>query len=60
TLTEAELSQYCREKGLYVEQVKRWKQEFLAGFLGDKQHQKDLLKQAKGNTSITRGEIKTS
>lgn len=47
TLTEAELSQYCREKGLYVEQVKRWKQEFLAGFLGDKQHQKDLLKQAK-------------
>jgi len=32
---------------LYVEQVKRWKQEFLAGFLGDKQYQKDLLKQAK-------------
>ena len=29
TLSESELSQYCREKGLYPQQVKRWKQECL-------------------------------
>ena len=31
TLTEVELSEYCREKGLYPEQVKTWKQDFLDG-----------------------------
>jgi|SRR5690554_764199 len=32
SLTELELGEYCRSKGLYVEQLKLWKQEFLAGF----------------------------
>jgi len=27
-LSESELSQYCREKGLYCEQVKQWKSNF--------------------------------
>jgi transposase-like protein len=31
TLSEVELSQYCREKGLYPEQVKAWKQACLDG-----------------------------
>ncbi|WP_028865128.1 transposase, partial [Psychromonas aquimarina] len=31
SFSEAELSQYCREKGLFVEQVKTWKQECLQG-----------------------------
>lgn len=26
SLSETELNQYCREKGLYPEQVKEWKQ----------------------------------
>ncbi len=30
-LSEADLHQYCREKGLYPEQVKRWKQACIAG-----------------------------
>src|SRR5690606_37732294 len=29
---EAELSQYCREKGLYPDQVKQWKPASLQGF----------------------------
>ena len=29
TLSEAELSQYCREKGLFPEQIKQWKQSFI-------------------------------
>lgn len=32
TLSETQLSEYCRTKGLYPEQVKRWKQEALSGF----------------------------
>jgi transposase-like protein len=28
-MSEAELSQYCREKGLYPEQVRSWKQDCL-------------------------------
>ena len=30
-LTETELSEYCREKGLYPEQVKRWKSACIEG-----------------------------
>jgi transposase len=31
TLSEIELSGYCRTKGLYPEQIKAWKQAFIAG-----------------------------
>ena len=31
TLSEVELSEYCRVKGLYPEQIKAWKQAFIAG-----------------------------
>ena len=30
-LAEAELSEYCRAKGLYLEQIKQWKQACIAG-----------------------------
>ena len=30
-LNSAELSEYCRSKGLYPEQVERWKADFIAG-----------------------------
>ncbi|MEH6444795.1 MAG: IS3 family transposase [Oceanospirillaceae bacterium] len=31
TLSETELSQYCREKGLYPQQIKQWKVGFIEG-----------------------------
>jgi len=31
TLNEHELSEYCREKGLYVEQVNQWRSSAVAG-----------------------------
>lgn len=31
TLDEHALSEYCRSKGLYVEQVKQWRQDCIAG-----------------------------
>jgi transposase len=30
TMSETELGEYCREKGLYPEQIKCWKAEFIA------------------------------
>ncbi|VUT02532.1 hypothetical protein SB6419_01728 [Klebsiella spallanzanii] len=29
TLSEAEIAEYCRKKGLYPEQLQQWKQDFL-------------------------------
>lgn len=46
-LSESELSQYCREKGLYVDQVKSWKSQCLAGFHLSTAQQKEAAKKAK-------------
>jgi len=46
-LSETELSQYCREKGLYVEQVKQWKSQCLTGFKISQEQQKEVAKKAK-------------
>ena len=32
SLTAQELSEYCRSKGLYPEQIERWKEAFIQGF----------------------------
>ena len=32
SMNEAETAEYCRSKGLYPEQIKRWKQAFIQGF----------------------------
>lgn len=45
--SEAELSQYCREKGLYPEQVKNWKSEALLGFASRTDLDKEAKKQAR-------------
>jgi len=54
-LSESKLSQYCREKGLYIEQVKQWKDHCLAGFKRSKVSQKASNQQAK----IDQAEINT-
>lgn len=46
SLSEAELSQYCREKGLYPEQVQSWKQDCLDGFSSSPERKREELKQA--------------
>lgn len=47
--SESELSQYCREKGLYKEQVKQWKVHCLSGFAVSQQQQKEAIKKAKAD-----------
>jgi len=53
-LSASELSQYCREKGLYPEQVLRWKQECLHGFTSSESTSVASSRQAK----IDKAEIK--
>jgi len=50
-LSESEFGQYCREKGLYVEQVKRWTQQCLSGFTHSDEQQKQAARQAQSDRS---------
>ena len=49
SLSESELSQYCREKGLYPEQVQRWKQDCLQGFQSSERTGKEIQRQSKAD-----------
>ena len=49
SLSEAELSQYCREKGLYSEQIHCWKTECMLGFQHSKGLKKAEIKQSKAD-----------
>lgn len=43
TLSEIELSKYCREKGLYIEDIKKWRISCMAANEGAKSSNVDLL-----------------
>lgn len=47
SLSEEELSAYCREKGLYVEQVKRWKDACILSTGQETDQRKETQKQQK-------------
>lgn len=47
TLSESALSEYCRAKGLYPEQVKEWKRACLQGQNSDVQRRQQEREQAK-------------
>ena len=49
TLTESELSEYCRKKGLYPEQVKSCKEDCIAGFESTPALKSQALKQSKAD-----------
>ncbi len=49
TLSEIELSEYCREKGLYPEQVKEWKLSCIAGNQTQAQQRKQLPQERKAD-----------
>ena len=62
TLSGAALSKYCREKGLYAEEINRWKSEFISGLsdttsddkLSDKQLKKALNKEKHKTKTLER------
>lgn len=45
SLNEAELSEYCRTKGLYVDQVKAWKADALRGFMSSREQELEAKRQ---------------
>ena len=45
SLNEAELSEYCRAKGLYVDQVKAWKANALRGFMSSREQELEAKRQ---------------
>lgn len=49
TLSEIELSEYCREKGLYLKQVKEWRQSCIAGNQTQAQQHKQLAQERKAD-----------
>ena len=49
SMTENELSQYCREKGLYPEQIHQWRSECMHGFMSTKELEAEAKKQAKAD-----------
>jgi len=49
SLSETEISQYCREKGLYPEQITQWKQECLQGFEQQKEQERRIKQKAKSD-----------
>jgi transposase-like protein len=50
-LSESELSEYCRKKGLYPEQIKQWKHQCLQGFHSNEQQASVLKLQTKKDKS---------
>ncbi len=49
SLSEVELGQYCRCKGLYPEQLRRWKQSCIEGNMTTNDHKKQQAAQAKSD-----------
>jgi len=49
SMTENELSQYSREKGLYPEQIHQWRSECVQGFKSTKENEIETKKQAKAD-----------
>lgn len=49
TLSEVELSEYCRKKGLYPEQIKQWKQSCISGAQTEAQQRKQLAQERKAD-----------
>ena len=48
-MSEAEISQFCREKGLFREQVQLWKQDCLGGFQSSESQSNTIKSQAKAD-----------
>lgn len=44
TLSESELAEYCRRKGIYVEEIKAWKQQCLNANTHSKKEDSEALK----------------
>ena len=51
-MSESALSQYCREKGLYPEQVREWREQCLFGFQSSREREQAANKQARSDKTV--------
>jgi hypothetical protein len=49
SLTEAELGEYCRSKGLHVAELRQWKDSCLGSFSGQSQRDEQAQRQRKAD-----------
>ncbi len=49
SMSETQLNEYCRQKGLFAEQVKGWKEASLSGFQSSQAQAKMLKQQSKAD-----------
>lgn len=49
SMTENELGQYCRQKGLYPEQIHQWRSDCMNGFTSTKEQAAQVKKQAQAD-----------
>ena len=53
-LSEAELSEYCRRKGIYVDDVKTWRNQCLKANLNEKEDSKELKESLKAEKQLNK------
>ena len=53
-LSEAELSEYCRRKGIYVDDVKTWRNQCLKANLNEKEDSKELKESLKAEKELNK------
>lgn len=49
TMTEHELSTYCRSKGIYPEQIYAWRKDCLHGFMSSKEQEAEAKQQSRAD-----------
>lgn len=53
-LTETELAEYCRRKGIYVDEVKTWRDQCLKANIGEKEDPKELKESLKAEKELNK------
>ncbi len=53
-LSEAELSEYCRRKGIYVDDIKTWRNQCLKANLNEKEDSKELKESLKAEKQLNK------
>lgn len=54
SLTETELSEYCRRKGIYVDEIRAWKNQCLKANLDEKEDPKELKESLKAEKELNK------
>ena len=57
TLNNHKLSEYCRRKGIYAEEIESWKKAFIQGETDEESRIKEELKESQAELKLTKKEL---